>query len=489
MFTLLTVVARVELARAFFILSALGLAGLSSGNSRAQEQTPGYRAWTGDFDGMQQRRLIRILVPFSKTIYFIDRGEQLGTAVETGNALAEELNKDQKKEIDRIKVVYVPTSRDLLLPALVEGRGDIVAANLTITSSRKEVVDFTDPLATGVNEILVTGPSAQSIATLDDLGGKTVFARQSSSYFEHLGALNARLKASGNTGIDIRPIDENLEDEDLMEIVNAGLLPWCVVDDHKARIWATVFDRVVLHEDIAIAAEGEIAWAIRRDSPKLAATLNAFIKTHKVGTAFGNVLKKRYYQSEKMVRAAYERSELEKYRTLRGFFETHATTYDFNMLLLAAQGYQESQLDQSKRSPRGAVGIMQLLPTTAADKSVGINGVEKDPNRNIEAGAKYMRYLITTYLNEPGLDPVNRTLLAFAAYNAGPGNLRKIRRITNEMGLDPNIWFGNVENGAAKVIGRETVQYVGNIYKYYVAYSLFTDLEARRAESAAQSPQ
>lgn len=137
MFTLLAVVARVELARAFFILSALGLAGLSPGNSRAQEQTPGYRAWTGDFDGMQQRRLIRILVPFSKTIYFIDRGEQLGTAVETGNALAEELNKDQKKEIDRIKVVYVPTSRDLLLPALVEGRGDIVAANLTITSSRK----------------------------------------------------------------------------------------------------------------------------------------------------------------------------------------------------------------------------------------------------------------------------------------------------------------------------------------------------------------
>ncbi|WP_246801895.1 transporter substrate-binding domain-containing protein [Ensifer sp. ENS06] len=209
MFTLLAVVARVELARAFFILSALGLAGLSPGNSRAQEQTPGYRAWTGDFDGMQQRRLIRILVPFSKTIYFIDRGEQLGTAVETGNALAEELNKDQKKEIDRIKVVYVPTSRDLLLPALVEGRGDIVAANLTITPSRKEVVDFTDPLATGVNEILVTGPSAQSIATLDDLGGKTVFARHSSSYFEHLGALNARLKASGNTGIDIRPIDEN----------------------------------------------------------------------------------------------------------------------------------------------------------------------------------------------------------------------------------------------------------------------------------------
>ncbi|MEI2296522.1 lytic transglycosylase F [Ensifer sp. MJa1] len=489
MFTLLAVVARVGLTRAFLILSSVGLASLAPGNSPAQERAPGYRTWTGDFDGMRERRLIRILVPFSKTIYFIDRGEQLGAAVETGNALADELNKGQKKEIDKIKVVYVPTSRDQLLPALAEGRGDIVAANLTITPARKEVVDFTDPLATGVKEILVTGPSAQPIAKLDDLGGKTVFARQSSSYFEHLGALNARLKASGKTGIDLRPIDENLEDEDLMEMVNAGLIPWCVVDDHKARIWARVFDRIVLNEDVTIAEEGEIAWAIRKGSPKLAATLNAFVKTHKVGTTFGNILKKRYYQNEKMVRAAYERSELEKYRTLRGFFETHAATYDFNMLLLAAQGYQESQLDQSKRSPRGAVGIMQLLPTTAADKSIAIRDVDKNADRNIEAGAKYMRYLINTYLDEPGLDPLNRTLLAFAAYNAGPGNLRKIRRTTIEMGLDPNIWFGNVENGAARVIGRETVQYVGNIYKYYVAYALFSDLEARRAESAAQPAQ
>lgn len=489
MFTLLAVVARAGLARAFMILFAMGVAGLTPGNPRAQEQAPGYRAWTGDFDGMRQRRLIRILVPFSKTIYFIDRGEQLGTAVETGNALADELNKGQGKEIDKIRVVYVPTSRDRLLAALVEGRGDIVAANLTITPSRKKVVDFTDPLATEVKEILVTGPSAPTIATLDDLSGKTVFARRSSSYFEHLGVLNARLKASGKSGIDIRSIDENLEDEDLMEMVNAGLLPWCIVDDHKARIWATVFDRVVLHEDIAVAEEGEIAWAIRKGSPKLSATLNAFVKTHKVGTTFGNILKKRYYQNEKIVRSAYERSELEKYRTLRAFFEAHAATYDFNMLLLAAQGYQESQLDQNKRSPRGAVGVMQLLPTTAADKSIAISDVDKDANRNIEAGAKYMRYLIATYIDEPGLDPVNRTLLAFAAYNAGPGNLRKIRRATQEMGLDPNIWFGNAENGAARVIGRETVQYVGNIYKYYVAYALFTDLEARRSESAAQSPQ
>lgn len=488
MFTFHDRVARSLFGCAVLVITIFAVVGLSSGNAYADGVVParGYRPWSGDFDGMQKRRLIRILVPFSKTIYFIDRGEQLGTAVEAGNALADELNRGHEKEIDKIRVVYVPTSRDRLLPALIEGYGDIVAANLTITPSRKAIVDFTDALATGVKEILVTGPSAAPITSLDDLGGKTIFARPSSSYYEHLQLLNAAFKRSSKPEIDIRPIDENLEDEDLIEMVNAGLLPWCVVDDHKARIWATVFERVVMREDIAIAQEGEIAWAIRKGSPKLASALNAFVKGHKVGTTFGNIVKKRYYQSDKMVRAAYEGSEIEKYRALRAFFEKYATTYTFDVLLLTAQGYQESHLDQSRRSPRGAVGIMQLLPSTAADKAIGISGVAESADRNIEAGTKYMRHLIKTYLNEADINPANQMLLAFVAYNAGPGNLRKIRRTTSEMGLNPDVWFGNVENGAAKVIGRETVQYVSNIYKYYIAYSLFDEQERRRKEGKVQ---
>ena len=140
--------------------------------------------------------------------------------------------------------------------------------------------------------------------------------------------------------------------------------------------------------------------------------------------------------------------------------------------MLMAQGYQESQLDQSRRSPRGAVGIMQLLPSTAADKAVGIHGIDKDQNLNVEAGSKYLRYLIVTYLDDPAVTPRNRMLFAFAAYNAGPGNLHKFRAKAKDMGLDPNLWFGNVENAAAAIVGRETVQYVSNIYKYYVAYGL-----------------
>ncbi len=176
--------------------------------------------------------------------------------------------------------------------------------------------------------------------------------------------------------------------------------------------------------------------------------------------------------------------ELKRFAALVGIFEKHAGTYDFDYLMLMAQGYQESQLNQSARSHRGAVGVMQLLPSTAADPSVGIADIDKDPDRNIEAGSKYMRLLADKYLNDPELTPVNRTLMAFAADNAGPGNLRKFRRLAEKSGLDKNVWFGNVEHAAARLVGRETVDYVGNIYKYYVAYKLARDKQMAKARKS-----
>ncbi|WP_371136063.1 transglycosylase SLT domain-containing protein [Pseudomonas sp.] len=193
---------------------------------------------------------------------------------------------------------------------------------------------------------------------------------------------------------------------------------------------------------------------------------------HKAGTAFGNSLRNKYVKNSKRVLNAASEAELKKFNELVGLFEKHAGTYEFDYLMLMAQGYQESQLNQAARSPRGAVGIMQLLPTTAADPVVGIRGIDKSADKNIEAGSKYMRVLADKYLDDPELTPMNKTLLSFAAYNAGPGNLRKFRRLAEKSGLDQNVWFGNVEHSAARVVGRETVDYVGNIYKYYVAYKL-----------------
>lgn len=434
---------------------------------------PGFKPWTGDLDGMEKRRLIRILVPYSKTIYFIDRGRQFGTAVEFGQALEKEINSTRKKEVDRIRVAFVPVARDQIIPALLAGRGDIIAANMTITPERREQVDFTPPFASDVSEILVTGPSAPDMINVEDLAGKAVSVRASSSYASHLGTLNDRLKANGKPPIIVEPVDEALEDEDLMEMVNAGLLPWTVIDQHKAAIWASTFGTLKLRSDIAVARDGEIAWAYRKNSPQLAAMLATFVETHKVGTIFGNILKKRYYQDDRMVRRAYDGAEIAKFEALVVLFQQYGNAYAFDELMLAAQGYQESQLDQARRSHRGAVGIMQMLPSTAADKAVNITGIDKSAERNIEAGAKYLNHLATRYVTDPAVDPTNRMLFAIAAYNAGPGNLRKFQREAEKMGLDRNVWFGNVEHGAARIVGRETVQYVSNIYKYYIAYRLY----------------
>lgn len=462
-----------------FVLAALGFCL----HARA-ETPPGVKTWLGDYDGMVERRVIRVLVPYSKTIYFIDGGEQLGTAVEFGAALGEWVNKGRKKAVERMHIAYIPVAREKLLAALVEGRGDIVAADLTITPSRREIVDFSDPIASGVMETLVTGPAAEPVASLDDLGGKEIFVRRTSSYFEHLDAINAERKALGKPEIVVKQIDENLEDEDILEMVNAGLLPWAVTDRFNALIWTHVFEKLTVRDDIAISTGGDIAFGIRKDSPKLKEMLAGFVKEHKVGTTFGNILKKRYYQNDKMVREAYAPAELAKFQALWLLFQTHAAAYEFDPLLLAAQGYQESHLDQSQRSPRGAVGIMQLLPSTAADKAVGITGIAESADHNIEAGAKYLRHLSEVYITDGSPRPLDRMLLTLAAYNAGPGNLRKFRRTAADMGLSPDVWFGNVENGAAKIVGRETVQYVANIYKYYIAYSMYADrLAARKADA------
>ncbi|QWW70263.1 lytic transglycosylase F [Rhizobium sp. WYJ-E13] len=432
---------------------------------------------------MKARRIVRILVPFSKTIYFVDKGRQFGTAVEFGRELEKVLNKDRKKQIDHITIVFVPMPRDKLLAALNDGLGDIVMANLTVTDERSQEVDFTDPLYSDAEEVLVAAPGSPVVASIDDLSGKHVAVRPSSSYHQHLLARNKELASAGKPEIIIDPMDESLEDEDLMEMANADLLPFTIVDAYKADIWSHVFPDIKVRHDVVLSSQGKIAWALRKNSPQLKAELNAFVATHKIGTTFGNILRNSYFKQDKIVKRAYSPSDVERFQKLVEIFRKYGGTYSFDYLMLMAQGYQESQLDQSRRSPRGAVGIMQMLPSTAKDKVIGISGIDKDPDRNVEAGAKYLRHLIRTYIDDETLTPKDRQLFAFAAYNAGPGNLRKFREKAKVMGLDANVWFGNVENGAAAIVGRETVQYVSNIYKYYVAYSLLVQRMDERKQA------
>ncbi|MGD8273842.1 MAG: lytic transglycosylase F [Desulfobacterales bacterium] len=435
--------------------------------------------WTGDFDKMTEKRQIRVLVTYSKTFYFLDRGQQRGLTYDLLEEFEKYVNKKIKAKTLKINVVYIPVRRDELIPGLLKGRGDIAVANLTITSQRQKKADFSNPLMTGVRELLVTGPAAPSIASLDDLSGKEIHVRKSSSYYESLVELNATLKKNGKKPVKLIPADDSLEDEDLLEMVNAGLIPMIVMDSHKAQFWTQIFKKIQVHAEISVRTGGEIAWAFRKNSPKLKTVINKFVADHKEGTLIGNMLFKRYLKNTQYVKNSISKQELKKFRAMVKLFKKYAGRYDFDYLMIAAQAYQESGLDHSKESPAGAIGVMQLLPTTAADPNVNITDINKLEN-NIHAGTKYLRFIINQYYKDEPMDNVDKLLFAFASYNAGPAKVNRLRKETADMGLDPNVWFHNAEIAAAKIIGRETVQYVGNIYKYYIAYRMVTEHKKRK---------
>lgn len=436
--------------------------------------------WTGDLDGMIERRMIRVLVAYSKTFFFLDGAKARGISYESLQKFETQLNKKLKRKTMKVNVMFIPVSRDRLVPGLVGGLGDLAVANLTITPERAEHVDFSDPLLSDVSEVVVTGPAAPPVASVDDLAGMEIVVRRSSSYYDSVMQLNQTLKAAGKPEMRLTFADENLEDEDLLEMVNAGLYPMIVMDNHKAAFWKQVLDDITIHSDITVRTGGQIAWAMRKNSPKLKNAVNAFVKDHKAGTEFGNIMLRRYLKETKYVKNAVAEEERKKFLRYMDQFRKHGDSYDLDWLLIAAQAYQESGLDQNSRSRAGAVGVMQIKPTTAAGDPINIKNI-KSADSNIHAGVKYLRYLIDTYFTDEAIDPFNRHLLALAAYNAGPTRISKLRKGTAKSGLDPNTWFNNVERVVAKNVGREPVQYIRNILKYYVAYKrILEQTQARR---------
>ena len=437
--------------------------------------------WTGDLDGMIQRRVIRALVTFSKTGYFLDGMHQRGITYEALKAFEKSLNQQLQTKNLKVHVLILPVARDQLISGLVEGRGDVAAANLTITPGRLRMVDFSVPVFSDASEIFVMSRSAPQLEDLEDLAGQEIFVRRSSSFYESLLRLNDFFRRAGVPEVLIEEADENLEGEDILEMVNADLVPFTVVDRHIAEFWKQIFQNIVVREDLAVNTGTQIGWAFRKNSPLLREMVDGFVSRNRKGTLLGNVLFKRYLQNTSFVTSSLGESELEKFRNTIELFKKYAGQYGFDWLMVAAQGYQESALDQSKRSHAGAIGVMQLLRSTARDPGVNIPNIEVLED-NIQAGVKYLRLIADHYFDEEDLDPLNRSLFSFAAYNAGPTRISRLRKEAERMGLDPNKWFRNVEVVAAREIGRETVQYVSNIYKYYVSYRLLLERRDRRSK-------
>lgn len=437
------------------------------------------KVFKGDFEAMEKRHLIRIAVPYSRTLFFNDKGVQRGLTAENIQAFERWLNAKYKTGSHPITVYAIPVTRDRLLPMLIDGKADIAAGNLTITAERDAKVDFSKPLDLSVDELVVTGPASPEIASLDDLAGKEVHVRPASSYHENLKRLNDNFRKAGKPPMVLHLMPDALEDEDLMDMVNAGMIGIIVVDDWKARLWADILPGLRIHESLKLSGGGRVGWAFRENSPQLAAVLNEFLADQRqiMGSAAQRMAA--FQKRQKRLKNATTDSDWQRFEQSVELFKVYGERYQFDYLMMTAQGFQESGLNQQAKSHVGAIGIMQIMPATGKELDVGdITQVEA----NVHGGIKYMRRLIDVYFPDADFDETNRTLFAFAAYNAGPGRIAKLRKEAEAEGLDHDKWFNNVELIAAKRVGQETVGYVRNIYKYYTAYRMQLEaLEARRA--------
>jgi membrane-bound lytic murein transglycosylase MltF len=444
----------------------------ASAQKKARQLSLAAKPWKGDFDGMLERHVIRVYAPYSRTIYFVDKGRERGAAADLMRQFERWANHKYAKALGKrpLTVLVVVSTRDKLLADLTEGRADVAVGNIKVLDELLKSIDFVAPDEKAVStEVLVTGPASPAIASLDDLSGKTVHVRRYSSYYLSLTALNERFKKAGKPEVRIVTVPDALEDEDLLEMLNAGLLEASVVDDWKAKMWAQVLPKVEVREDIVLRPPIKMGWAIRKNSPKLAAVLNEFYAYYAKTAGGIPALQRQYMKTIKALHNAASTEDQKRFQQLIAYFQKYGSQYHFDPIMLAAQGYQESTLDQNVKSPVGAIGVMQVMPATGAELKVG-DIRQAEPN--IHAGAKYMDQLMTRYFSDANFDEQNRTLFAFASYNAGPGNISRMRKEAVKRGLDPDQWFNNVEVVTAEKIGMETPTYVRNIYKYYAAYKL-----------------
>lgn len=488
--------------RGLRLLLALALGGLGSigasfaadapaasgAKSEARRLNVESRPWTGDFDGMLQRRVIRVAVPYSRTLYFNDKGRERGVAADHVRDFERYLNAKYAKQLGKrpLTIYIVPTTRDELLSDVSGGLADIAAGNLTVTPEREKIVDFFAPAdQKPVSEVVVTSAKAPPLTQAEDLSGRTVHVRKTSSYYASLLALNERLKAAGKPPAQLVIVPDALEDEDLMEMVNAGVIGAIVVDDWKALAWAAVLPNLRVDQGAVLRSGGRVGWAMRKGSPKLQAELEEYYTKHVKKNNLVTARQKQYASRIKQMKDPTKTADWQRFEQTLELFKKYGARYGFDPLMLAAQGYQESTLDQNAKSHVGAIGIMQVMPATGAELAVGDIRVAE---ANVHAGTKYMDKLMSQYFKDAKFNDTNRALFAFASYNAGPGRISSMRKEAAKRGLDPDKWFNNVELVTAEKVGIETTTYVRNIYKYYVAYTLTLELQEQARKARAGVP-
>ncbi len=436
------------------------------------------KPYKGDWPVLKEKGVIRVVVSADLGFYYVEAGRPKGIGAE----LLYHFEKSLKKQAPYVHIQIIPVLRDDLIPSVESGFADLAVANLTITPTRLKQVDFSNPLTKDIQELIVTNKSYPDITSLTQLTGKDIWVRASSSYLESLEKINNSLILQNLKPIKVHYVEEALQDYELLEMVNSGHIPAIVLDNHKAEMWLHVMEDIKAHTELPLRENAQIAWAMRKNSPELKKIVNGYLRTAKSGTLLGNVIFSKYIDDTRWLTKALNPDKLKRLDELAKIFTEYSNQYDFEYLMMAAQGFQESGLDQRKVSHKGAIGIMQVLPSTAKDRNVNIKNIDKVEN-NIHAGVKYMRFIKDRYFSDPTISKDDQVYFALAAYNAGPANIARMRRLAKKHGFNPNIWFKNVEVITRRNIGAEPVTYVANISRYYVVYKQLEQLKQAKEES------
>ena len=420
---------------------------------------------TGDLPEMLAIHKIRVLVYPSRSTYFLDKkGQPRGLDYELFKRYEKLLNRERKKGTPPVTVVFIPVTIDEMGDALLDGRGDIAGLTL-ITSAREKQFAYTTPIWENISEVIVTVKGAPKISNVSDLSGREAYVVSGSAQIDGIAKLNKKLEKKGLKPLRVIQAEPYVTHENLLEMVHGGMIPAAVVPDAIARLWQKVFKNLVIHKDVPVRTGLKAAYAVRKDNPKLLQNMNEAIQKAlgRDKRIFENKFRQ-YFERAHWIKNPFNKSS--KF-DLSTHFERQAGEFGMDWIQLMAQGFQESALNQKARSPYGAVGIMQILPSTA--KWLGIQNY-MELQGNIRAGAKYMKKLIDGFSKDPKISKDNQFFLALAAYNAGPGRVNTYRKRAKKMGYNPNVWFGNVERAALRSGNMESVMYVRNVMNYTMAY-------------------
>lgn len=435
---------------------------------------------TDDLPGILERGTLRILTTCSRTnFYFLD-GQGHGFEFRLLKEFVDYLSTGHPSGQVRLIAQFIPLPPQDLVPALLDGRGDLVAADLHIARGCRTGASYTEPYLTGVNQVLISHVSQTGLDRAEDLSGRTVHVAGSTGCQAALARFSRSLVQKGLEPVDIRQVDPSLTIEDVLELVSAGVYQLTVADSHIAGPWAKVSDSLRLHERITFAEDVAIGLLVRENNDKLKGSLNDFLLKHKKGTRMGNIYFRRYVQQSPTFGRSLNDEGLWSFAGHADLFKEYGRRYGIDWLLIGAVAYQESRLNHNSLSEKGAYGIMQVMPVLAKEQRIGIKDLRALEN-NIHAGVKYLHLLMTQYFQDSGISERDRLLFALAAYNAGPKAVQRARKEADRRGLNQDEWFNQVELCILDMIGRETVNYVRQVNKRYVSYALaLQTLEARQ---------